>query len=260
MGLGEIFMRRLEEELFTSNPQLKACMSYWFRYMEDIFCLWTGIAESLQAFLDVLNDLYPSIRFTVEFGGKKINFLDITISIVDNCHTFEVFRKPTSTDILLNASSLCPTSHKLAALHSLIHRSISLPQAPPEFDKEVATIRHLANVNGLSNVDTDGLIRRKLIRRSLDSSTSLPQFQRSRHPRRVSVPYMEKASALIQKAMKPHNLILSKLKNPPKYEKRGVHLLPCNDCSAVYIGETGRQFCIILHEYLDKLPPSAFAR
>jgi len=54
MGLGEIFMRRLEEELFTSNPQLKACMSYWFRYMEDILCLWMGIAESLQAFLDVL--------------------------------------------------------------------------------------------------------------------------------------------------------------------------------------------------------------
>ena len=44
-------------------------------------------------------------------------------------------------------------------------------------------------------------------------------------------------------------------------KRRGVYALPCNDCDAVYVGETSRQFQVRLHDHLDSRPnDSAFKK
>lgn len=263
--LSEVFMEKLEEDIFNLNPELTDNITYWYRYVDDVICLWNGNTDKLTTFLNTINSLYPTIKFTIEFGGKMINFLDLSISIVDNQHTFGVYRKPTSTNILLNNNSFRPISHKLAALLSFIHRLVTLPLTHIEFEKELATIRYLAQTNNLGYFDIDNLVKKKLTRMALDSTTSLPRQEKRVNPRYISVPYLGKISQSLQKVMAQHNLRLafypldsirshlSKLKDPiPREEKSGVYMLPCNDCASVYIGETGRRLPIRLHEHLEQ--------
>ena len=46
----------------------------------------------------------------------------------------------------------------------------------------------------------------------------------------------------------------------PTLEKSGVYQLTCNDCPAMYIGETGRQIGVRVKEHLKKNDTSAFGR
>ena len=88
----------------------------WRRYVDDILCVWHGPGELIEQFLSLLNSFFPSIKFTVEIGGAQIKFLDLTISISNNNeYTYDIYRKPTTTDITVHGSSFCPLPHKLAA-------------------------------------------------------------------------------------------------------------------------------------------------
>lgn len=104
--LSEIFMSIFEEKVFNSQCMLLQYIVYWHRYVDDVLCLWTGSPDLLDEFLIFLNSLYPSIRFTLEVGGQSINFLDLTISLHEGKHDFEIYRKPTYTDIVINGNIL----------------------------------------------------------------------------------------------------------------------------------------------------------
>ena len=169
--VSEIFMSKFEGDLFSSGQVLLSHIHYWHRYVDDILCAWTGPQELLGEFLEYLNKIYPSIKFTLEIGGSSINFLDLNISNRDGNHDFTIFRKHTATDTLIHGSSFCPFSHKMAAFNSYIHRLTSIPLSQPAFNKELATIKHLAFVNGV-NLDIDRMVQKKLTRRSLDSTSS----------------------------------------------------------------------------------------
>lgn len=106
--ISEIFMNRFERELFASQCMLMQYIGYWHRYVDDVLCLWTGSMEQLQEFFLFINSLYPSITFTLEVGGNSINFLDLSITLFEGKHEFEIFRKPTYTDITIDGSSYCP--------------------------------------------------------------------------------------------------------------------------------------------------------
>jgi hypothetical protein len=172
--MAEIFMNSLEKDIFTSASPLVQKIQYWYRYVDDILCLWKGSTDQLTDFLKYINDLYPSIKFTLEVGGSSINFLDLTISLKNGRHTFEIFRKPTHTDIVISGSSFHPPAHRHAAFLAMIHRLISVPLSPPSFKKEVAIIKHLASVNEVQ-INIDDLIRKKRISYLLDSTTSHPR-------------------------------------------------------------------------------------
>jgi len=84
-------------------------IGYWHRYVDDVLCLWTSSMEQLQEFFLFINSLYPLITFTLEVGGNSINFLDLSITLFEGKHEFEIFRKPAYTDITIDGSSYCPT-------------------------------------------------------------------------------------------------------------------------------------------------------
>jgi len=149
-------------------------VGYWHRYVDDVLCLWTGPVDLLNDFLNFLNSLYPSIKFTLEVGGKIINFLDLSITINTGKHEFSIFRKPTYTDITIDGSSYAPPPHKHAAFHSMIHRLVSIPLTPEAFRKEMDTIKHIAETNHVK-LDIDKLVHRKLVSRALDATTCHPR-------------------------------------------------------------------------------------
>ena len=66
-----IFVTGLEEEIFEkSDFQLYL----WLQYLDDIFSIWTEGLENLKEFFGFLNNVYPSIKFTIEYFLKQINF------------------------------------------------------------------------------------------------------------------------------------------------------------------------------------------
>ena len=63
----------------------------------------------------------PKIQFTEEKEkNNKINYLDITITRYNKHIQYAIYRKPTSTNIIIPNHSDHPPQHKMAAL-SLIH-------------------------------------------------------------------------------------------------------------------------------------------
>ena len=259
--ISEIFMNLLEREVFNSDCMLTQYVGYWHRYVDDVLCLWTGPAEKLKDFLQFLNSLYPSIKFTLEVGGNTINFLDLSIKLNAGKHEFSIYRKPTYTDITIDGSSYAPPPHKHAAFHSMIHRLVSTPLTPDAFHKEMDTIKHIAETNHVK-LDIDKLVHKKIVSKALDATTSHPRDTSRKKDRYIRLPYLGKLSNQISRLLKPLHLKagfynvntlrnhFSRLKDQvPPDEKCGVYKLQCDNCPFTYIGQTGRPLKTRLKEH-----------
>ena len=86
----------------------------WWRYIDDIFFIWTDGEESLKGFLDHAQNyskncnLRSSIRFTVDQSTSEVNFLDVTVRLNDGKINTTVYSKPTDSHLYLNSSSNHP--------------------------------------------------------------------------------------------------------------------------------------------------------
>ena len=56
----------------------------WLRYLDDIFCLWTECVDKLKELFNYLDEFHPSIKFTMEYSEKQINFLDVLVTKFDS--------------------------------------------------------------------------------------------------------------------------------------------------------------------------------
>lgn len=78
------------------------------QYRDDGFGIWKGNPEELLSFVNELNQLHPTLKFTVTFG-KKIDYLDLTININDYGNiTTETYYKPTDSFAYLHKESNHP--------------------------------------------------------------------------------------------------------------------------------------------------------
>ena len=75
--------------------------------MDDIFCLWTEVVDKLKEFFNYLNELHPSIKFTIGYSEKKINFLDVPVTKSDSGEKLcsILYTKPTDTYQYLHGTS-----------------------------------------------------------------------------------------------------------------------------------------------------------
>ena len=53
----------------------------WFRYIDDVFFIWTDGQEKLKVFLEDLNKCYPNMKFTHETNKEDIAFLDLKVEL-----------------------------------------------------------------------------------------------------------------------------------------------------------------------------------
>ena len=118
--LANIFMEHVESELlplYTGPSPI-----FWKRYMDDILCLCPQ-DFNLNNFLKFINSLYPSLKFTYEWGqNNTIPFLDILIHNCYRCLKFEVFRKKTHSESYLHYFSYTPQNIKLGVAQNLFLR------------------------------------------------------------------------------------------------------------------------------------------
>ena len=70
-----LFMEKLDEELLKES----VCKTYlWCRYIVDKFFLWEHGKNKLKSFIDKINKVHPTIKFTAEWSKSSISFLDVT--------------------------------------------------------------------------------------------------------------------------------------------------------------------------------------
>ena len=94
--------------------------------------------------LEDFNNLVPSMKFALEKErNNKINFLDIVITKNHDGLSFEIYRKPRATDIIIPTDSCHPREHKTAAIRYCCNRMKTYKLKSESTQKERDNIRKI---------------------------------------------------------------------------------------------------------------------
>ena len=110
-----IFMGRLENHILTGRTLRP---TVWWRFIDDIFAVWTHGEALLEEFLDSVNQLHPTIKFTDEWSIESVSFLDTKVIVRDGWITTDLYTKPTDTHQYLAANSCHPKHCKASITYS----------------------------------------------------------------------------------------------------------------------------------------------
>ena len=109
-----IFTDQVESE-FLKTQQHQPLV--WFRYIDDIFFIWTHGQEKLEGFLDYFTKFHPNLRFTHEYSRKNVTFLDLDVKIVDGKIFTDLHIKDTDRNQYLHYTS----SHLYHTKRSIVY-------------------------------------------------------------------------------------------------------------------------------------------
>ena len=91
--------------------------SLYIRYIDDIFLLSTMTEDDLRHFIDAFCNFHPAVEFTFDIA-KKVNFLDISLSIESFGISTSVYYKSTDSHLYLDYQSNHSPSCKNAIPYS----------------------------------------------------------------------------------------------------------------------------------------------
>ena len=76
-NFANVYMGRLEER-FVYQTEWVDHIILWVRFIDDIFLIWKSDQDSLINFINYLNSVASSIKFTHEISAHSVNFLNTT--------------------------------------------------------------------------------------------------------------------------------------------------------------------------------------
>ena len=264
--LAEIFMNYLETELLKSQNSLVNNVKFWFRYVDDILCLFSGSDRQLNNFLNKINNLNPHIKFTMEMEvNKSINFLDIKIRSINNKFKFNIYRKETFTDVIIPANSNHPLNIKLSVFHSYLDRLLRIPMDPIDHNNELNTILNIAHSNGYNKDVIYKLYKKKQTKSISKFLYAVNNVTSNNEKIYKKLQFLNKVSYSLANELKKFNIIAgfstqytlknilvnNKLSNKNPFCNSGVYKIECSNCNYVYIGQTGRNFNIRYKEHMS---------
>jgi hypothetical protein len=246
----ELFMAHLEAKLQTKN----ILPTRWWRYVDDVFTIVKR--EALTKIMAEINSIHKDITFTHEVENDgKLAFLDLLIvrePSISSSMSYEIFRKPTSSQRVIPYTSNHSFQQKMAAFHHMIHRMLTLPLGEAAKDKELQYIFETARLNGYNRNTIQAIIDKKLKELLRKSQTTLTN--EIEPLRRVAVPFDEDITRKLRPKLMKFGLdlvfssrnnqlksLLGSTKDPVKcLNKAGVYKISCKQCNKVYIGQTKR--------------------
>ena len=110
-----IFMDQVETD-FLQTQKFQPLV--WFRYIDDIFFIWTHGEENLREFLEEFNKFHPNIKFTHEFSEENVTFLDLNVKLSNGSISTGLHIKPTDRHQYLHFSSAHPDHTKSSIIYS----------------------------------------------------------------------------------------------------------------------------------------------
>jgi hypothetical protein len=122
---------------------------FYLSYVDDVFCIFREGVDYKQ-FLTKLNNLHPNLKFTFEFGGKSLPFLDTTITLIPDGFTSTVYRKRSTTGVVMNSSAVAPVAWKSGLIKCFLHRAHNVCSDKKLLSEEIAKLRNIFTDNGYS--------------------------------------------------------------------------------------------------------------
>ena len=107
-----IFMHYFETKHLPNAP-VKPIL--WKRYIDDIIALFTCTYDEIKDFENWINNLHPTIKFTLNIDPKGVSFLDTFLNIENNQIRIRPFTKPTDTKQYINPNS-CHPPHTIKSI------------------------------------------------------------------------------------------------------------------------------------------------
>ena len=108
-----LFMGKLERE-FLLTQDLKPRV--WWRFIGDIFAIWTHGEQLLLRFIESLSCHHTTIKFTAYWSAKKVTFLDTTVYLrEDGLIGTDLYVKPMHKHQYLQMDS-CHPKHCKASI------------------------------------------------------------------------------------------------------------------------------------------------
>jgi hypothetical protein len=146
--IANFYMEEFEERAFDLVPHKSLC---WFCYADNTFVIWPYGPDKMKDFLNHLNSTHQYIQFTKEPKTEgHLPFLDIDIyRRPDGSLGHRLYRKPTHTNLYLNAGSHHP-SNKQAVLSTVVHRARALCDQD-NLHAELLFLRDIFRQNGYND-------------------------------------------------------------------------------------------------------------
>ena len=202
-------IRLAKESESNMNP-----IDLFKRFLDDIFIVYTGTIESLHIFLDEINNLHPSIKFTMSHttppniekpacdckAEQSLPFLDTSCKILDGRIVTDLYRKETDRNQYLLPSSCHPTHVTENIPYSLALRIVRICTFSEDREKRFSELKDLLLSRDYKSGMIDSAIERarniprsEAVKRvSKEKTSERPVFVIHFDPRLPSIPAIVK--------------------------------------------------------------------
>jgi len=120
--IADLVLLDLEESCLE---KLNINISVYYRYVDDI--LMVAPREYIDLIIQTFNSYSPRLKFTLEIEkNRSINFLDTSITVVDDRLICNWYQKPTFSGRYLHFSSHHPIEQKKSVVSGVVDRAILL--------------------------------------------------------------------------------------------------------------------------------------
>ena len=133
-----LFMDKIETT-FLETLELQPLV--WFRYIDDIFFIWTYGEQKVQTFLRSFNEFHTDIKFTYESSKESIAFLDLKVSIKSSKIITDLYVKSTDRPQYLHYLSAHPNHTKRSVVFSQTQRISRLCSYEENFMQHKANMK-----------------------------------------------------------------------------------------------------------------------
>lgn len=157
MNYASTYMGEWEKELFRRSPYLPIA---YFRYVDDIFGLWSNGMEELNKFHEIANSIHPRIKVDLRHSSEKIEFLDVNVCIINNKIETELFTKETDKHLYLHSTSCHPKSVKTAIPYGLGIRAKRICSQNEKYTENRHKIKHHLSKRGYNPHFVDKELRK----------------------------------------------------------------------------------------------------
>jgi len=249
--IAEIVLQDLEVKALGL---LKLNIPFYYRYVDDIAL--AAPRQKIDYILQVFNSLHNRLQFTLEKGGTKLDFLDVTIINNEGTIEFDWYRKPTFSGRVLNFLSQHPITQKRGVIISMVDRAFLLSHPKYQEKNLKYIIETFINNNyplqfifETIHMRLKSLIKKRTKKQNSESSDEMKRTSWFLIPyiKKVSEKFKNIAQGIESKlsyfSLNKLDRIIKSQKDslPLSCNKNVVYKLSCKDCDSTYVGQTKRK-------------------